>query len=378
MHIEHFKEHFQTITDQRQGAKVTYCLFEVLFGSLCAVIAGAKGWFDIREYLLGHHDWFQRNGLFLNGIPADDTIARIISTIEPEQFHECFVNWMSSVHTLTEGQVVAIDGKTLRGSYNREDRTSTIHMVSAYASSNKLVLGQLKTEQKSNEITAIPELIKMLNIKGALVTIDAMACQTKIAKAIVDQGGDYLLAVKSNQGKLRQSIEKAFASERANMADSISLETHHGRIESRQCYVADSAKLEGDFKRWKGLQRIVMVENYRLVKGKEVDLEYRYYISSKALTAEEAAVAVREHWGIESMHWVLDVSMNEDACQIYKDHGAENLSCLRHMSLNMLRAESTKLSIVGKQKRCMMNTSMLEAVLSAGFNALVKNQALMR
>ncbi|NLS58900.1 ISAs1 family transposase, partial [Vibrio aestuarianus subsp. francensis] len=371
MHIEHFKEHFQTITDQRQGAKVTYCLFEVLFGSLCAVIAGAKGWFDIREYLLGHHDWFQRNGLFLRGIPADDTIARIISTIEPEQFHECFVNWMSSVHTLTEGQVVAIDGKTLRGSYNREDRASTIHMVSAYASSNKLVLGQLKTEQKSNEITAIPELIKMLNIKGALVTIDAMACQTKITKAIVDQGGDYLLAVKSNQGKLRQSIEKAFASERANMADSISLETHHGRIESRQCYVADSAKLEGDFKRWKGLQRIVMVENYRLVKGKEVDLEYRYYISSKALTGEEAAIAVREHWGIESMHWVLDVSMNEDACQIYKDHGAENLSCLRHMSLNMLRAESTKLSIVGKQKRCMMNTSMLEAVLSAGFNTLV-------
>lgn len=224
MHIDHFKEHFQTIIDQRQSAKVTYCLFDVLFGSLCAVIAGAKGWFDIREYILGHHDWFKSNGLFLNGIPADDTIARIISTIEPEQFHKCFVNWMSSIHTLTEGQVIAIDGKTLRGSYNREDRTSTIHMISAYASSNKLVLGQLKTEQKSNEITAIPELIKMLDIKGALVTIDAMACQTKIAKAIVDQGGDYLLAVKSNQGKLRQAIEKAFSSQRANVADNISLE----------------------------------------------------------------------------------------------------------------------------------------------------------
>ncbi|HBC3931672.1 TPA: ISAs1 family transposase, partial [Vibrio parahaemolyticus] len=373
MHIDHFKEHFQTIIDQRQGAKVTYCLFEVLFGSLCAVIAGAKGWFDIREYIRGHHDWFKRNNLFLNGIPADDTIARIISTIEPEQFHECFVNWMSSIHTLTDGQVIAIDGKTLRGSYNREDRTSTIHMISAYASSNKLVLGQLKTEQKSNEITAIPELIKMLDIKGALVTIDAMACQTKIAKAIVDQGGEYLLAVKSNQGKLRQAIEKAFSSQRANVTNNISLEQGHGRIESRQCYVFDSTKLEGNFSRWKGLKSVVMVENFRLEKGKSVDLEYRYYISSKALSAEQAAMAVREHWGIESLHWVLDVTMNEDACQIYKDHGAENLSCLRHMSLNMLREEPTKLSIVGKQKRCMMNTSMLEAVLSAGFSQMAKN-----
>ncbi|MGR2884652.1 ISAs1 family transposase [Vibrio vulnificus] len=372
MHIDHFKEHFQTIIDQRQGAKVTYFLFEVLFGSLCAVIAGAKGWFDIREYILGHHDWFKRNGLFVNGIPVDDTIARIISTIEPESFHECFINWMSSVHTLTQGQVVAIDGKTLRGSYNREDRSSTIHMISAYASSNKLVLGQLKTEQKSNEITSIPELIKMLDIRGALVTIDAMACQTSIAKAIVEQGGDYLLAVKSNQGKLRQAMEKAFSSQRANVAETVNLEQGHGRIESRQCYVLASTNLDGDFSRWKGLKSIVMVENFRFEKGKSVELEYRYYISSKALSAEQAALAVRDHWGIESMHWVLDVTMNEDACQIYKGHGAENLSCLRHMSLNMLRAEPTKLSIVGKQKRCMMSTAMLEDVLSAGFSHVVK------
>ena len=196
MLIDHFKEHFQTITYQCQGVKVTYCLFEVLFGSLCAEIAGVKGWFDIREYILRHHDWFMCNDLFLNGIQADETIARTISTIDPDQFHECFVNWMLSIHTLTEGQVVANDGKTLRGSYNRKDRASTIHMISAYGSSNKLVVGQFKTKQKSNEITAIPDLIKMLDIKGALVTIDAMVCQTKIAKAIVEQGGGYLLAVK--------------------------------------------------------------------------------------------------------------------------------------------------------------------------------------
>ena len=165
MHIAHFKEHFQIITDNHQGAKITYCVFDVLFGSLCSVIAGAKGG-DIREYIVGHHDWFKHNALFLNDIPADDTIARIISTIEPEQFQECFINWMSSIHTLTDGQVIAI----LRGSYNREDRASTIHMVNAYASSNKLVLGPLNTEQKSNEIMAIPELIKMLNIEGHLWT----------------------------------------------------------------------------------------------------------------------------------------------------------------------------------------------------------------
>ncbi len=280
---------------------------------------------------------------------------------------------MSSIHILTEGQVVTIDGKKLRGSYNREDRASTIHMISAYASSNKLVLGQLKTEAKSNEITAIPELIKMLDIKGTLVTIDAMACQTKIAKTIIEQGGDYMLAVKSNQGKLRQAIEKAFSSQRANIADDLSLEQGHGSIESRQCYVFDSTKLESDFSRWKDLKSIVMVENFRVEKGKSVDLDYRYYISSKKISAGQAAMAVREHWGIESMHWVLDVTMNEDACQIYKDHGAENLSCLRHMSLNMLREEPTKLSIIGKQKRCIMNTTMLEAVLSAGFSQMVKN-----
>lgn len=373
MHIDEFKEYFHAVTDERQSAKVTYCLFEVLFGSLCAVIAGAKGWFDIREYILGHHDWFKRNGMFINDIPVDDTIARILSRIDPDSFHSCFINWMSAVHSLTDGQIVAIDGKTLRGSYNRDDRASTIHMISAYASSNKLVLGQLKTEQKSNEITAIPELIKLLDIKGALVTIDAMACQTEIAKTIVGQGADYLLAVKNNQGKLRKAIEAAFATQRATTPERIKVEQGHGRIEVRQAYVLNSEALDGNFSRWKGLKSIVMVENFRYPKGKTAELEYRYYISSQQLSAEQAANAVREHWGIESMHWVLDVTMAEDACQVYKDHGAENLSCLRHISLNMLRSEPTKLSIVGKQKRCMMNTSMLEAVLNAGLNSVSKN-----
>jgi predicted transposase YbfD/YdcC len=375
MFIDSFKQHFETIADPRQSAKVTYPLFDVLFGTLCAVIAGARGWFDIREYLLGHLEWFEGLGMFSAGIPADDTIARTISAIKPEQFQKCFLDWMASVHQLSQGELVAIDGKTLRGSYNREDRNSTIHMISAYASANKLVLGQLKTDNKSNEITAIPELLQLLELRGALVSIDAIACQTKIAKTIIEQGGDYLLAVKGNQGALSEAVQKCFSTQRNNVSalDGLKTEMQHGRVESRLCHVLEASELDGDFTRWNGLKTIAMITGFRTEKGKPVSLEHRYYICSKVMSAEQVASAVREHWAIESMHWVLDVSMQEDACQIYKDHAAENLASLRHMALNMLRAEPTKLSIVGKQKRCWMKTEHLEKVLIAGLSMAVKN-----
>ncbi|NUY57740.1 ISAs1 family transposase [Salinivibrio sp. EAGSL] len=372
MDIDTFKDYFSAVDDHRQSAKITYPLFDLLFASLCAVIAGSKGWYEIREYILGHHEWFKRNGMFEEGIPADDTIARAISAIEPSAFQACFIDWMKAVHQMTDGQVVAIDGKTLKGSYNREDRSSTIHMVSAYASENHLVLGQLKTEEKSNEISAIPELIRLLDLRGALVTIDAMACQTTIAKTILEQGGDYLLAVKQNQGKLANAITEAFSEQRRTFNDDVEFEYGHGRIESRQCYVLDKACLSGDFTRWPSLQSLVMVESLRVEKGRPMSLEYRYYISSKSLTADKASRAIRSHWGIEAMHWVLDVNMGEDACQIYKDNGAANFACLRHMASNMVRAEPTKISLVAKQKRCLMNPSFLEKVLAAGIPAMVE------
>lgn len=185
---------------------------------------------------------------------------------------------------------------------------------------------------------------------------------------------DYLLAVKNNQGNLCKAVKEAFEPYRAKISEDVKLEKSRGRIESRSCYVLDSKLLNGNFSRWKNLTSIIMMEGFRKEKGKEASLEYRYYIRSKSLSSEQALAAIREHWGIESMHWVMDVSMNEDACQIYKKNGAENLSCLRHISLNMLRKEPTKVSIVGKQKRCMMNTSMLEAVLSAGLTPpVIKN-----
>ena len=308
MQIDSFQEHFQSIEDPRQTAKVQHPLFDVLFGTLCAVISGAKGWQEIREYVFGHHEWFVGHDLFKAGVPVDDTFARVISRIKPAQFRESFLVWMKAVHDLTHGNVVAIDGKTLRGSYNRDNRNSTIHMISAYATANKLVLGQLKTDNKSNEITAIPELVKMLDLRGALVTIDAMACQTKIAQAIIKQGGDYLLAVKGNQGSLAKAVQAAFSEQRKRSPEQQALqtETGRGRIESRVSYVLSADKLAGDFSHWSNLKTIAMVESYRTEKGKPTRLVYRYYISSKALTAEQVTVAVREHWAIESMHWVLD------------------------------------------------------------------------
>ena len=178
MDIDNIKQHFSIIQDERQSTKVNYPLFDILFGAICAVIAGGRGWTDIRDYVLGHHNWFRKQNMFEKGVPVDDTFARLIASIDPQEFQQCFLAWMKAVHKLTDGEIVAIDGKTLRSSYDREDRYSTIHMVSAYASANQLVLGQMKTDAKSNEITAIPALIKMLDLRGALVTIDAMACQT--------------------------------------------------------------------------------------------------------------------------------------------------------------------------------------------------------
>jgi predicted transposase YbfD/YdcC len=254
----------------------------------------------------------EAHGFLPHGVPVDDTIARIISRIEPDQFHQCFIKWMQAVHRLTQGQLVAIDG-----SYNSEDRQSTLHMVSAYACANKVVIGQVITEEKSNEITAIPYLIKLLDIKGALVTIDAMGCQTDIAKAIVAKQADYLLAVKGNQGSLYQAVQHVFAESLAEQEKASQIECNHCRIEARGYYVQDASELARQLPKWKGLNTIGVALSYRQVKGKAPSLAYRYYISSTRLNEAQFAEAVRGHWVIEnSLHCVLNVSTKEDDCQI--------------------------------------------------------------
>jgi predicted transposase YbfD/YdcC len=318
MYLEAFSTHFSAIEDKRQAAKVTYPLFDVLFVTMCAVIAGAEGWTEIHDFATGHHNWFKKHGILVHGVPVDDTIARTISHIDPEQFNACFVSWMQAVNELSGGELVAIDGKTLRGSYNREDRNSTIHMVNAFASGNRMVLGQVKTAEKSNEITAIPELIRLLDVNGALVSTDAMGCQTQIAEDILEGGGDYLFGVKDNQKSLHGRLKELFSEERSMPCQGLQSEKGHGRVEARAYYVKDAAELGAPGQKWQGLQTVAMVVSYRQVKGKKAQLNYRYYISSADLTEQEFADSIRKHWLVENtLHWVLDVSKREDKCLIY-------------------------------------------------------------
>ena len=367
MSTDIFFKHFSSIKDPRQSAKVSYPLFDIIFLTVTAVIAGCEGWEEIEDFGEARLDWFKTFGYFDNGIPVHDTIARLISRISGDQFQSCFSKWMQDV-SKCNNDIVAIDGKTLRGSYNRDDRLSTIHMVSAFATGNGVVMGQYKTNEKSNEITAIPELLSLLELNGCLVTLDAMGCQTDIAQAIVDKDADYVLAVKGNQGNLHQAIQKAFSQRLATTEhDNVTIEKHHGRIECREYHVLDASELDGDFTRWPKLTTIGVAMSYRQVKGKQASLEYRYYISSATLGITRFSESVRRHWDVENkLHWVLDVTMNEDACQIYRGHAAENLACIRHTALNMLRKETTKkVSIARKRRLAAMTTDYLEKVLAA-------------
>ncbi|GAB3223940.1 ISAs1 family transposase [Pseudaeromonas pectinilytica] len=373
-HHAAFTQFFSELEDPRQTTKIEYPFFDVVFLTVCAAIGGAQGWEDIELFGEAHLEWLQRNGLFSNGLPVHDTIARIISRIQPEQFQNAFVLWMQATSERTDGELIAIDGKTLRSSYDRNSRQSTIHMVSAFAAQNRLVLGQVKTDAKSNEITAIPELLALLDIKGCLVSIDAMGCQTEIASAIVKGGGNYLLAVKGNQPTLHNAVRAALAesTQRPLSEETLSIEEMHGRIDGREYHVLPAGALSEQFPEWKALNTVGVAISYRIENMEKFSMEYRYYISSAELTPEQFASAVRGHWAIEnSLHWVLDVVMNEDACQIYRGDAPQILACARHMAQNMLRAEtSRKASLRKKQQFAGMSSPYLEKVLDAGLAQL--------
>ena len=375
MQLDAFSEFFSDLHDPRQSAKIAYPLFDILFLTVCAVIGGCEGWEDIEDFGQAHSRWFQDKGLFPNGLPVHDTIARVISSLDPEQFQLCFLKWMQAVNSSAKGQLIAIDGKVLRSSYNRDDRQSTIHMVSAFASANGMVLGQVKTDTKSNEITAIPELLALLDMSGCLISIDAMGCQTDIAAQIVDHGGDYLLAVKGNQETLHRAVREAMAPLAREGSHQATIEQSRGRTELREYHVMPAGEIVKQFPTWKGLNTLGVAIGYRRDSKGNESLEYRYYISSAALTEEQFAKAVRGHWGIENqLHWVLDVTMKEDACPIYRGDAAQILATVRHMALNMLRAEKGKTaSIRRKQKIAAMNSDYLEQVILAGITAANKN-----
>ncbi len=363
-------EHFQDLEDPRWDRYKLHKFNDLLFITICATICGADGWQDLEQYAHAKEDWLRRYLELPGGLPSDDTFRRVISRIDPEAFEACFRRWIAAVVEHTDGELIAIDGKTLRGSYDTDDDKAALCMVSAWASANRLVLAQEQVFDKSNEITAIPALLAALEISGCLVTIDAMGTQRTIAQQIRDQGGDYVLALKSNHPTLYEDVRTFFDEAKAKQFQGIDhdfvehTDGGHGRIEVRRCWaVGDVAWLRHQ-DRWAGLQSIVMIEARRIL-GQSESLERRYYIASVAPQAARLLEAVRGHWGIENqVHWVLDVTFGEDGSRIRKDHGAANMALLRRLTLNLIRQETTlKSSLKQKRKRAGWDNGYLENVL---------------
>ena len=365
MSLNILAQHLSGIADTRQIAKVTYPLFDILFLSVSAVIAGCEGWEEIEDFGHARIDWLKGYGDYEKGIPPHDTVARVISRVSPEALQSSFIQWMKETEAQTEHQVIAVDGKTLRSSYRAGDRQSAIHMVSAFSTANGVVMGQVKTDEKSNEIKAIPELLSLLELQDSLVTLDAMGCQTAIAQTILDKKGDYLLAVKGNQKKLYQAICSAFKSE-TDQPGYRQIEKGHGRQEYREHHVLSARNIIG-LPDWPGLKTIGMATRYSCNKAGQETLDHRYYISSAELSEESFAQGVRSHWDVENrLHWVLDVAFREDACKISRGHGAHNLATLRHVAVNQLRRETTrKAGTRRKQRMAAMDVIYLDKVIHA-------------
>lgn len=367
--------HFAGIKDPRTGRRVDHLLIEIITIAICAVICGADTWVEIEEFGKAKEAWFRKFLFLPNGIPSHDTFGRVFALMDPQQFQSGFLSWIEAISDLTTGQVVAIDGKRLRRSHDGRLGKTAIHMVSAWTSTNGLVLGQLKTDDKSNEITAIPELLKWLVIKGCIITIDAMGCQTEIAQVIIEGEGDYVLALKGNQGTLHEHVQDLFAYAQEINFGQVAHDFHqtinkdHGRLEIRRYWTISEpefiAFLDPDGK-WAGLRSIGMVEAQRTINH-HTTRETRYYISSLGGEVREFAQAVRTHWEIENkVHWVLDVAFREDLSRVRQGHAPENFAILRHIALNLLHHEtSAKCGIKAKRLKAGWNEDYLLQVLFA-------------
>jgi predicted transposase YbfD/YdcC len=368
-----FQDYFATLTDPRcpHAPNSRHLLMDILLIAVCAVICGAEGWEDIEEYGKAQAEWFADLLDLPYGIPCHDTFRRVLSQLDPEELTRCFIAWTDALREASEGDIISLDGKTLRHAFDQATATPAIHMVSAWAGANRLVLGQLKVEEKSNEITAIPKLLAMLDVKGAVVTIDAMGCQKEIAKTITDRGADYVLALKENHKTLYEEVTlfleeaKATAFTDVEHAYHETVDGDHGRIETRRYWITSQIEWLGASVSWANLHSIGMVESRREV-GETVQIDTRYFLTSLPAQGVRFAHAVRQHWGIEnSLHWVLDVSFDEDACRIRKDKGAQTFSILRHIALNLLRREPHhKRGIKARRKRAGWDRDYLVQILT--------------
>ena len=363
-------EHFSVIQDPRIDRRKEHKLIDIITIAILAVICGADAWTSVEEFGKAKYDWLSSFLELPNGIPSHDTFGRVFALLSAKAFQECFQRWVNDISELTQNQIIAIDGKTVRRSYDSGSGKKAIHIVSAWATANRIILGQVKTEEKSNEITAIPELLKLLELKGGIVTIDAMGCQKRIAALIREKNADYVLALKGNQSTLHEKTKAFFeAAEKTNFEKVEhdyyeTSEKGHGRFEIRRYWLTSTVECLSDADKWKDLKTIGMVESTRAIDD-QISSEIRYYISSLKQDAKKVATAVREHWGIEnSVHWVLDVAFQEDLCRIRKDNGPENFSLLRRFALNLLRQDkSTKLGINSKRLRAGWDQGYLLSLL---------------
>lgn len=364
------EKYFGEITDNRQAGKIKHNLLEIIVMTICAVIAGCDVWEDIGDYCRVKEAWFKES-LHLkleNGVPSHDTLQRVWGMIEPKEFEECFCAWVEGVCQKTKGEIVSIDGKTVRRSGDKAKKP--IHMVSAWANSQQMVLGQLATDEKSNEITAVPELIDMLDISGCIVTTDAMSCQKDIVKKIVEKQGDYVLALKDNHSRFHREVTEYFEAavhDKRNYPEVKTIqtkETGHGRIETRTYYLTTDTDWYEDKGEWTKLMAFGMVCS-RVEKDGTISEDTRHFITS----IEDISIfseAVRKHWGIEnSLHWCLDMTFHEDYSRIRKDHSAENMAVVRHISLNILKNYPAKISLARKRRRCAYDDAFFADVINS-------------
>lgn len=350
--------HFSDLTDPRVDRTKRHSMTDILVLSICGFVCGVDNWVDLQEFGEIREDWFRTFLELPNGIPSHDTFGRFFAALDPEAFSRCFTTWMQAVAETTEGDVVAIDGKTLRRSFDRASKKAAIHMVSAWATGNGMVLGQVRTDEKSNEITALPKLLETLHLQGCIVTLDAMGCQKSVVGNLVDRGADYVISLKGNQGNLHQKTKDFFdeaLAERFETVPHVYTETReqaHGRSERRRYWLTNRLGWLRDKDSWPGLQSVGMVESTRQVDG-VTSRDVRYFISSlDGSDAGKFARAVRTHWSIENnLHWVLDVAFDEDSSRVRKDNAPENMAMLRHVALNLLKADTSKKSSISTKRK---------------------------